>query len=474
MSPGAAERCVRGLALVAMLGASASLAAPANLVDTGAEVPTILEAKPPPRFAASTTAAAHRITLPSSPVLHVRLSVFEGLIEILTPSGAPLRARLELNDTPCRPVNPLSDELVLHCTTERIDAAIVTAKGHQYLDLRELRGIPTSDGDDGPPLLSYPPEQIGLGSACPGDTIAALAECAYEAKQYVKAQALLVLGLNHEQTVRYSALRLGDIAMRHRDPNKALEYFSMAGDEGPWGRVATERICELTGLCYRNPNSQVFDPIGLPDILRAEMLMRQVRTYALLGRWGAAMDQLANMLDTSPTVCMGDATMLCRRMVLAALRTPNCPRETSLSTYLRLPQFLKGPLAAEMARAAGEDAGELGAPEYGATLLSSTARLASRSELLTHARETIALYLAASDPVRAHVMWSWASTHLTPAEVRQLPPDSPVNAPAASRTQLLGADLETDESNSALVIAHSMLLRSRITAPPGRSSRSKR
>ena len=110
ISVAAELRSLRGLALVAMLSAPASLAAPANLVDNGADVPTILEAKPPPQFAASTTATAHRILLPSTPALHVRLSVFEGKIEILTPAGTPLRARLELNDTPCRPVNPLGDE----------------------------------------------------------------------------------------------------------------------------------------------------------------------------------------------------------------------------------------------------------------------------------------------------------------------------------------------------------------------------
>jgi len=465
---------LRAVAIFAALAAAASRAAsPVTLVSANASnTPGLFSAASPPNFAASTTAAAHRIPLPPGPPVHLRLSVLESTIEVLTASGAPLKARLPLLSTPCRPVNPLSDELVLHCSTGRLDAAIVESKGRRYLDLRELRGIPTNDGEEGPPLFDYPPDQVGLGKACPGDTEAARGECFFELGQNEKAQVLLASALKKEETRNFAALRLGDLALRRRDPNRALAIYAMAGDEGPWGRLATERICELTGLCLREAGLPVYDPVALPPAMADELAMRQVRALALLGRWSEAMERLATMLDASPAICMGQTKMLCRRLTLAALHTPDCPREAALSTYLRLPLFLTGPLAAELARAAGEDSSELGAPEYGATLLSATARLADRRDLLAHARETIALYQAAHDPIRAHVMWSWANTRLTPTEARLLQADGdggPASPP--SRVELLSANLATDESASTLAVARSILLRARLAAPPGRSSR---
>ena len=474
----------RALAFAALLAAAplakAQAAPPVLAARDPSALPAALRAAAhPPVFAASTTAAAHRIPLPDGAPLELRLSNLEGTIEVRTRSGAPLHARLSLFSTPCHAVDPARDEVILQCANGRIDASIANVKGHRYLDLRELRGLPTDAGDEGPPQIAYPPDLFGFGTACPGDTDAARGECAFDSGQDAKAEAAFRSALKQEATRRFAALRLGDLALRRRDPDTALLAYLQAGDQGLWGRLALERLCEMTGSCFDDGSMAVFDASGLPEPLRTELAMREIRMLFLLQRWGDATERLSNLLDVEVGSCLGDTKMLCRRMTLAALRAPACPREAALSTYLRLPGFLGGPLAADLARAAAADSGELGAPAYGAALLSATVRLAARRDLLAHAQEAVDLYRSAGDPFRAHVMWSWASTHLSAQELREMPPDAPALAPqppASPGASPLAetAEFENDQGASALAIARSTLVRSKLAVqdpPPPRKRR---
>lgn len=427
-------------------------------------------------FAAATTAVAHRIPIPYAPGLQLRFSTLEGTLDLLA-RGGPLHAKLQLLGFPCRAIDPNSDEIRLRCASGRIDATLVTVKGQRYLDLRELRGLPTNDGEEGPPRIAYPQALFGSSGGCPGDNDAAKGECAFDKGDDFRAQDYFLSALRLADPIRrFAALRLGDLALRRRDPNGALAFYIQAGDQGLWGRLASERLCEVTGSCFDDTLMQSFDAAGLPDSVRIELELREIRMLALLGRWSESMEHLSSLLDASPGSCTDDNKTLCRRVVLAALRTPACSRESALSSYLRLPGFLSGQLAAELAAAAGHDSGELGAPAYGAALMSATVRVAARSDLLTHARETIALYQLAGDPWRAHVMHSWATTRLTPQEIAQLPPDDePVVAGRGGDSQnAIAADLDTDEAKAALLIAKSTLARSRISAlapPPPRKKR---
>ena len=428
---------------------------------------TLRGANQPPEFAASTTATANRILLPPGPPITAVLSTFEGTLELRTASGAPWHAKLNLIATPCHYADPASDEVKLRCDNGRIDARVSEVNGRRFLDLRELRGLPNTVGDEGPPRVDYPPDLFGFGSACPGDTDAAKGECAYEKGDYAKAESLFTAALAQPESKRQvAALRLGDLALRRRDPDRALMFFVKAGDQGMWGRMASERLCELTGACFDDAWMAEFDSAGMPDLLRDELELRRIRMEILLGRWGDAMDRLSQLIDREANICDGEIRPLCRRMTLAALRTRDCPREAALSTYLRLPEALHGALAVEMARAAAWDAGELGAPAYGAALLSATARFSSRADLLEHAREAIGLYLAADDPWRAHVIWSWATTRLTPTEIRQLPPDTLGPAPTAG-PQAISADEigEPEQTEAAIAISKSALARARLEAP---------
>ncbi len=469
-------------ALVAAAPVAKLQAAPPVLAarDSSALPGALRAAAHPPVFAASTTAAAHRIPLPDGAPLELHLSNLQGTLEIRTRGGAPLHARLSLFSTPCHAVDPARDEVILECANGRIDASIANVKGHRYLDLRELRGLPTDTGDEGPPQIAYPPDLFGFGAACPGDTDAARAECAFESGQDAKAEAAFQSALKQESTHRFAALRLGDLALRRHDPDTALLAYLQAGDQGLWGRLALERLCEMTGSCFDDSSMAVFDASGLPEPLRTELAMRQIRMLFLLQRWGEATERLSNLLDVEMGLCLGDTKVLCRKMTLAALRAPACPREAALSTYLRLPGFLGGPLAAELARAAAADAGELGAPAYGAALLSSTVRLAARRDLLAHAQEAVLLYRSAGDPFRAHVMWSWASTHLSAQELRALPPDAPTIAPQpqaespAALPLTEAAAFESDQGAAALAVARSTVMRSKLAVqdpPPTRKRR---
>ncbi len=454
-------------ALTLCAGASANAAGRAASVSlkTGEETVQV-------RLAASNTAAMHRVALPSSAAV-LKVSNLEGTLEILTKSGGQIISHPPGMDvTPCE---QRDRALIFDCSTALFQASLTKVKGVVYLDLRLLRGLPATEGPDGPPRLPFSPAETGLGGACPGDSAASRGECAWQSGDLDVAAAWLTMAANQPNLRRYVALRLGDIALRRGDADLALSHFQVAAGDGFWGRLASMRSSELTGKGLRNEHLGQYDSVGLPPSLRTEMQLRRLRALALTRRWDEALPMIAPLATTT---CAELPDNFCHRIVLAALHRKDAPRELALEAYLSLPLRTRGPLASELALAAAAAAGALGAPQFGATLLSATVREVDAADLERHLRLAFNLYLAAGDPVRAQVIADYALARLATVKKSSaaspwlvvLPEPTPEPALVSGPTQLaLGLDpAQTLSAQALLAVANSTLLRARQVPAKGR------
>jgi hypothetical protein len=463
--PRASATAAAAAALTVCAGAFASAAASVS-VTTGEEVART-------RIAASNTAAMHRVALPASAAV-LKVSNLEGTLEILTKSGAPITSHLPGMDvTPCE---QRDRALAFDCSTALFEASLITVKGVVYLDLRLLRGLPTADGPDGPPRLPFSPEETGLGGACPGTTPASRGECAYQSGDLDVAVAWLTMAANQPNFRRYATLRFGDISLRRGDADLAISYYRLVSSDGFWGRLASMRISELTGQGLRDERLDQYDSVGLPPSLHTEMTVRNMRALALLRRWSDVLPMIAPLATTT---CAEMPDHFCHRLVLAALHRKDAPRELALEAYLSLPIRTRGPLASELALAAANAAGALGAPQFGATLLAATVREVEPADLERHLRLAFNLYLSASDPVRAQVIADYAIARLPKgskaaqpsAWVVALPeplPEQSALEPAPSQLALGLDPAQTVSAKALLAIANSTLFRARQVPVKGR------
>jgi hypothetical protein len=422
--------------------------------------------EPRPKIAISNTAAMHRVALPPESA-RLAVSNLEGTLEVQTRSGGPITSHLPGMDvTPCE---QRGATLAYDCSTALFDAHLVTVKGVVYLDLRILRGLPTEDNLDGPPHLEWPPQEVGLGAACPGNTPAAKAECAFEAGDLEVATAWLTMAANQPGARRYAMLRSGDIALRKGDADEALADWRLVAGDGFWGRLATVRIAELTGLGLFDKRLDQYDWAGLPSALRTEMEIRQMRALALTRRWDEVLPLIAPMARTT---CETLADHYCHRLVLAALHSRSAPKELAIEAYLSLPVRTRGPMASELALAAANAAGKLGAPSFGATLLSATVREVEPQELERHLRLAFDLYLQAGDAVRAQVIADYAVAHLPKGSKAAQPAawaiKLPEKQPEPQGPSQLALGLDPGQTLSAkalLEVANSTIFRARQQTP---------
>ena len=432
--------------------------------------------EPRSKISASNTAAMHRVALPAS-AAQLRVSNLEGTLEILTRSGAPIVSHLPgMAGTPCE---QRDRALAYDCSTALFEASLVTLKGVVYLDLRLLRGLPAAEGLDGPPRLPFPPQEVGLGAACPGNSAPSRAECAWQSGDLDVAEAYLALAANQPNFRRFAALRLGDLAQRRGDADLALASYRLVAGEGFWGRLASARISELTGFGLFDLRLEQYDTVGLPAPLRTDMEVRLMRALALTRRWEEVLPMIA---PRAASTCAALPDHFCSRLVLAALHSKAAPKELALEAYLSLPVRTRGPMAAELALAAASAAGSLGAPAFGATLLAATVREVEAQDLQRHLRTAFNLYLAAGDLVRAQVIADYAVARLgainkgskaaQPAawalELPGVGPDSAATQPAPTALAMGLDPAQRISAEALLAIANSTLFRARQVAVKGR------
>lgn len=402
---------------------------------------------------AALTVAFERHALPAlkgSVSLAVQTLLAE--VEIVAPSDAPAIANAlrHSGGALCPSIEVRGNSVVLTCRTRRIEAGLAAENGRRYLDLRQLRGLPYLPAEDGPPAFSYEPRAVGIGGPCPGTTPASRGECRLAAGAPLEAAALFKDALSTGER-SFAAMRLGDLALVAHDPGTAVGWYQRAGPRGIFGRMANARLCELTGDCADKPGEAYF-AVGLPEPLSTEMELRAVRAAALSGHFGEAAGKLAARLGSvlRPPAC-ARAPVLCRRIALVALRQGT--REdmpAAMALYLALPGREKGPLSLDLGRAAAERSAELGAPAFGANLLSALSRQIPYDELSPHLQRIVELFLAGGDRARAQVILDYARSRLGTSfssekwsalekELARAPSESPAGSDAAEKERALVA-----------------------------------
>jgi tetratricopeptide (TPR) repeat protein len=373
--------------------------------------PSTSEASEPERV--TTVATIERLPLAVAPN-RVVLSVdsLAMRMELTTTADARAIEQRFLAAKPqlCPIIERIGNRVILDCRTPRIEARVDPNGGKPVLEIREVRGLPMSeDGDQ--IWFFYHPIALRLGSACPGDTPAAKAECHFNAGRFTEAALEFRKCLQNENR-RLAQLRLGDIALRTGDPATAAGWYRMAGNYGIFGRMARSRLCELGGTCLGELRKRYFDASLLPEPLRTEMLLRAARAAAYVGAVKESMTALLEAMRSSPHVCDGATRSLCRRMVLFALKFPE--REgaaETLEAYLSLPSRTEGFLAIELVRAAAERSLDQGAPLFGANLLAASLPWVEAVDVDAvgdHLLRSAEMYLAAKDLARARTLFEYA------------------------------------------------------------------
>jgi hypothetical protein len=380
--------------------------------------------RPVPQVA--TTVAMERIVLPRlrGPVT-LWVDAIGATVEVHAPKdprrlGGALAAAVNAGAL-CPKVEVHGRAAVMRCRTRHLQATLVTVRGRLQLDLREVRGLPWSNGPDAAPLVGYDPEKLGLGGPCPGTTPAGRGECAYAAGQLAVAISLFEEALESPHR-EMATVRLGDLALRRGDPAAAAERYRSVKPKGFFGRVAAARLCELLGACLREKDfGGVFEPTDLPEPWRTEMELHRARAQAFMGKAGAAGHALAERIVASdrPPAC-ASAESLCRQLALAALREPGADGAVdALTLYFAVPVDLREPTAAPLAEAAAAKAAAIGAPVFAANLLATTVAHTPPEDLNERLLRTAELYLAGDDSARARAIVDFARTRLRRAALAE-------------------------------------------------------
>jgi len=100
---------------------------------------------------------------------------------------------------------------------------------------------------------------------------------------------------------------------------------------GVFGQLAEGRLCELEGACLDSTAEvrRTFNPRGMPEPMRAETLMHAARAEAYLGRMRSAVKIMADQIHSHgvASLCRENADLLCRRILLLAMREAVLPPE---------------------------------------------------------------------------------------------------------------------------------------------------
>jgi hypothetical protein len=171
------------------------------------------------------------------------------------------------------------------------------------------------------------------------------------------------------------------------------------------------RLCELEPGCVGSrAEESLYDPMGTPVALRADVVLRRAWLRALRGELAAATADLAE--ETRRGGACRAAPGWCRHLLQIALRLPPPGGTEALAIYLEMPDRLEGPDALELARAAAAQAEQAGAPLWAANLLASVTGRIPEDPKGAHLLHIAQLYLAGGDRVRADEVLRFAGTRL--------------------------------------------------------------
>jgi tetratricopeptide (TPR) repeat protein len=361
----------------------------------------------------STVAAIERLPL-AVPINRVVLSVDSLAMRIDLTTTADTRAiqqRFLASDPQLCPfIHREPNTVVLQCRTPRIEARLDQTGGKPILEIHEVRGLPLHESGD-QIWFFYHPIALHFGSGCPGDTSPARGECHFKAGRFTEAALEFRKALTGEYR-RLASLRLGDISLRTGDSTTAAGWYRLAGRFGSYGRLATARLCELGGGCLGEMRKRVFDATMLPEPLHSEMLLRGARAHAYIGAVKDSMAALTEAMRSNPRICDEDTRILCRRLVLFALKFPDLEGAIeAVEAYMALPGRTEGFLSIEMVRAAAEKCLAIGAPLFAGNLLAASVPWVEGTDVEAigdHLLRSAEMYLIAQDSARARTLYEYA------------------------------------------------------------------
>ncbi|HEY0705634.1 MAG TPA: hypothetical protein VGG33_02500 [Polyangia bacterium] len=357
--------------------------------------------------------------------------------------------------------------ILLRCRSRQISAVLVNERGKAFIDLRELRGLPRAAPEDKLTVF-YDTARVIQSGACPGNTPASRGECAY--RNGDRHAAMEAFKEAWDTVYRsFASLRLGDLAAEEGEWSEAALWWSRAGSSGPFGRLARGRLCELRGDCLTKATSVLFDGGEIGEPMRTELALMGARVDMYAGRTSLGVRWLQNLIKRGGGGCVTVGQLYCRRLILAALEDPGPDKgKAALELFLSLPDRLGGPLAVEMARAAGELAAPLGAPVFAGNLYASVAGLVSEREFATHTMRMVELYLQGDDRARAQLVFDYAETRIHRRELaggrwsdlrRQLTGPSAAERELERRErierEIIGAEASRDLADAVRVLARS-------------------
>jgi hypothetical protein len=430
---------------------------------TLALVPTTV---PAPRL--PTVAVAERIPLPRGLVVRSwSTEALQATIE-LRPArdAAQLAARIAAAGSRICPEATIAEgRVILHCRSPRIDADLVESGGARFLDLFELRGLPWREASDRVAVV-YDPQRTGLGAACPGDNPSSRGECLLAAGNRERAIEELRKSLETPNRA-HAAVRLGDIALAAGDAATAAGWYGKVRVAGPFGKLAASRLCELGGGCLSTTLEATFETAGMPEPIATELRLRGARAAAFLNRPREVSSALLRVLGGGQAgVCERASPVFCRRLIHFALATP-APEGglEALDAFLSLPGRSRGPMAAELARAAAERAALLGAPVFAGNVLAAAAPEVRVEDLPAYLLRASELYLFGGDWPRAAVVLDYAEARLprqkvagtrwmsVRKEVARFREDDQANTDALSEQDRLFAEASAEIARAVGVLA---------------------
>ncbi|MFT3838933.1 MAG: hypothetical protein QM723_18275 [Myxococcaceae bacterium] len=342
------------------------------------------------------TSAVEQLPLTAAPS-KVNVDPFLARIEL---TGA----RLKGASTLCPKAKATGTVQTLECT-RRIWAQV----NGNTLELREFRGVPPLAAADAAPNHGWPLFELGLSGDCKQPMgVLEVGECAFTRGDAAAAKDAFTKALAGRES-RYAHLRLGDFAAREGDLAAAFSHYQQASGGGLVGRMADERACAISGLCVVRKDEAVANTTGLPGVLRRELTLRTALRAHFGGRDAEAMELLLAESTQARPACE-DALPLCQKLTQAALLgNDEMARGLAMRAFLES-GFRDGPHEVELARAVAVASEKVGAPSFGAGILSSVVEKLPAAEVDGQLREIVRLYAAAHDTVRAQVVLEYADS----------------------------------------------------------------
>jgi tetratricopeptide (TPR) repeat protein len=351
--------------------------------------------------------------------LNLRVEPLRQRIVVQAPQGdlAAAIQRFRLNDRSiCPRVEFAGTEITFHCRNRRIRATLDRREKGRGLAVYQLMGLPWKGEDVAPPMVTFDPVAVGIGGPCPGTNPASEGECALRAGELAQARTHFQQALDGP-AAPFAALRLGDLALLADDAGAALTYWKRARMEGRFSRLAVLRLCELDAVCLDTTEARfAFQWTDLPREIRDDAVLRAARLESFRGHVLAAARIAA--YESVPRGACTTVPTYCRRLLLTALREDGDTGEQALQLYLSLPDRDQGPMSLELLLAAAERSAAIGAPMFGANILTMVMSKLRGEELGSLLLRSAELYSAGGDRAHAQVVLEFARVNLGPKLMR--------------------------------------------------------